>query len=105
MRRIMVVWLRWRPRVPLALLSGASMGSTACCLTRSVDRFKGPGNRRASARTRHPPATNPSSGDDVDRPGLPDGVQSAPAARTLAILHCHTGDAIALASALGGEAV
>ena len=37
-------------------------------------------------RVRNPPATDPSSGDDVDRPALPRGGQPAPTARTLAIL-------------------
>jgi len=51
------------------------------------------------------PATHPPARDDVDRPPLPCGGQPSPAARTLAILHHHTEDAAALASALGGEAV
>ena len=62
--------------------------------------LKRTGNRRASARTRHPPATNPLSGDDVDGPAFPHGCQPAAAARTLAVLHHHTGDAASLASAL-----
>jgi hypothetical protein len=41
----------------------------------------------------------------VDRPAFFSGGQSPPAARTLAILHHHTGDAASMASALGGEAV
>jgi hypothetical protein len=36
---------------------------------------------------------------------LPCGGQPSPAARTLAVLHHHTGDAASLASTLGGEAV
>src|SRR5712691_9938808 len=100
-----VVGLRWRPRVPLVLLRDASAGSAACFPAPSVERSQGTGNRRASARTRHPQATNPPSGDDVDRPALPRGRQSALAAHTLAVLHHHSGDAATLASALGGEAV
>jgi len=53
--------------------------------------LKRTGNRRASARTRHPPATNPLSSDDVDGPAFPHGCQPAAAARTLAVLHYHTG--------------
>src|SRR6266487_4382956 len=97
--------LIWRPRVPLALLHGSSLGASTCDATRSVERWQGSGNCRASARTRHPPATNPPSGDDVDRSVLPRGGQPAPAARPLAVLHHHAGDPLALASALGGEAV
>jgi hypothetical protein len=39
------------------------------------------------------------------RPPLPCGGQPSPAARTLAVLHHHTGDAASLASALGRQAV
>jgi hypothetical protein len=56
-------------------------------------------------RTCHPPAANPPSGDDVDRPALPDGGQPASAACTLAVLHRHTWDAASLASTLGGKAL
>jgi hypothetical protein len=63
------------------------------------------GNRRASARTRNPATTNPPSGIDVDRPALPRGGQPALPARPLAILHRDAGDAAALASAPGGEAM
>src|SRR5882762_1359884 len=100
-----VVWRRWRPRVPLPLLRGASAGSAACGLALSVERSQRTGNRRASARTRHPPATNPPSRDDLDRSALPRGGQPGPAAYTLAVLHHHTGDAVSLASAFGREAV
>ena len=54
------------------------------------------GNRRPSARTGHPAARNPPSGDDLDRQAFPGGGQSALAARTLAVLHHHTGDAASL---------
>jgi hypothetical protein len=37
---------------------------------------------------------HPPSGDDMGRPALPQGGQPAPAARTLARLHHHTGDAL-----------
>src|SRR6266699_3505777 len=65
--------LTWRPRVSLALLHGSSLGASTCDAAPWVERWKGTGNRRTSARTRHPPATNPPSGDDVDRPVLPRG--------------------------------
>jgi hypothetical protein len=77
----------------------------SCCLARSVERFQEVGDRRASARTRYPTATDPPSGVDVDRPALPRGGQPVPTALTLAVLHRDAGDAAALASALGGEAM
>jgi hypothetical protein len=80
-------------------------GSSARCPACSRERVQGTGNRRPPARTRHRPPTNPPSADGVDRPALPRSGQPAAAARTLAVLHDHTGDAACLASALGGEAL
>jgi hypothetical protein len=74
-------------------------------LSFSVEAVQGSGNRRAAARTRHPPATNPSSGDDVDRPGLPRGGQPNPPARPLAFLHRDAVAPASVASLLGREAV
>jgi len=96
-----IVSLCWRlgVGVPVALLRGASTGSLAFRSALSVDGFQGPGNRRPSGRAGHPTARNPPSGENLDRPALPGGGQSALAARTLAVLHCHTGGAASLASA------
>jgi hypothetical protein len=99
------VWLRWRPRGLVALVRRASASSGARCPSLSVDAVQGAGNRRAAARTRHPPAPNPSSGDDLDRPGLPLGGQPAAPARPLAILHRDAGDPASVASPCGSEAV
>jgi transposase InsO family protein len=62
--------------------------------------FKDLGNRRASARTRHPPTTNPPPDADVDRPALSHGSQPRSVAWTLAVLRHHTGDPAWLASTL-----
>ena len=95
--------LRRSLRVPLSVLFGASADAAAGCLALSIERSQGAGNRLAPARTRHPPATNPPSGADVVRPGLPRGRQPAPAARALAVLQHHTGATASQASTLGGE--
>jgi hypothetical protein len=71
----------------------------------SVERVQGGGNRRVAARTRRPSPTNPPSGDDPDRPAVLGGGQPTPAARPVAGVHRHTGDAASLASAPGGEAL
>src|SRR5712691_6298643 len=55
--------LTWRPRVPVALLHGSSLGASTCDAAPSVERWQGTGNRGASARTRHPPATNSPAGN------------------------------------------
>ena len=60
---------RRRHRARLAMLRRARTPSAARPLARSVERFQRTGNHRAMARTRRPPATNRSSGDDVARSG------------------------------------
>src|SRR5919197_3308022 len=94
-----------RFRVLLALLRGASVAAAADSSARTVKRVQGPGNRRAATRTRHPPATHPSSSDHVDGSDRPDGSQPTPPAGSLARLHHYAGDAAAMASAPGGQAV
>jgi hypothetical protein len=97
--------LRWRLRVFLGDLRSASVASSACDLACSLERFQGTGNRRPPARTRDPPATNPPPAEDVDRPALSCSGQPDRAARPLAVLHHHSGDAAGLASPLRGEAL
>ena len=69
------------------------------------NEFKGARDRRAAARTGCPPTTHAPSGDDVGRPPVLGGGESAPAARPLAVLPHHTRHAAAVASSPGGEAV
>src|ERR671930_655876 len=94
-----------RFRVLLALPRGASVDAAAGSSARTFKRFQGPGTRRAATRTLHPPATNPSSSDHVDGSDRPDGSQPTPPAGILALLHHYAGDAAAMASAPGGQAV
>ena len=72
---------------------------------RSVEGVQGTRNRRPAARTRDPSAHHAPSGDHRRRPRVARRRQPTPAARALAILHRHAGDAAALASALGRQAV
>ena len=94
-----------RLRVLLPVLRGASVDAATRGPARSVERVQRPGNRNTAARTRHPPATNPPSSYDVNRPALSRGRQPTPVTGPLVGLHLHAGNAAAVASALGGETV
>src|SRR3977135_4713702 len=66
----------------------------------SLTRLQGTGNRRAAARTRHPPSADDASGDDDGRPAVLGGGEPSPAPSTLAPVHHHAGHIAPLESAL-----
>ena len=87
----------------MALLSGASTRSATGRPGLSLTRLQRVGNRRAAARTRHPPSADEASTDHDGRPAVLRGGEPPPAPLTLALVHHHADHVAPLASALGRQ--